>query len=130
VLESGTTPRVGAISSRRTFEAIRRSSFRGRSGPLSVSFLQEDSWSRSEVAYAISRRVGNAVVRNRTRRRLRAIISELAPFLPTGAYVVRVGPEGPALDFNELKVTMRQALEKATRSARRSAPSQDGVAPR
>ncbi len=83
-----------------------------------MSFLQQDTWSRPEVAYAISRRVGNAVVRNRIRRRLRAIISELAPSFPTGAYVVRVGPDGPTLGFEELKVTMRQALEKATRPVR------------
>lgn len=32
----------------------------------------------SRVGYAVSRRVGGAVVRNRVKRRLRAIVSELA----------------------------------------------------
>ena len=78
------------------------------------------------MAYAINRQVGSAVVRNRLRRRLRAIMAEQAPSLPAGAYVVRTGPGGPSLGFDELKVAMSQALEKATSGrARRSPPSGD-----
>ena len=105
---------VGPIRSRRTFEALRHTPFRGRSGPCSVSFLQQSAWSRTEVAYAINRQVGNAVVRNRLRRRMRAIMAEQAPSLPVGAYVVSTGPTGRTLGFDELKVAMSQALEKAT----------------
>jgi len=108
---------VGPIRSRQTFAALRHSSFRGRSGPLSVTYVQQNSWSGLQVAYAISRQVGNAVVRNRVRRRLRSIICEQAPSLPDGAYVVRTGRSGPSLRFDELKVAMSQALEKATRHA-------------
>ncbi len=77
------------------------------------------------MAYAINRRVGNAVVRNRLRRRLRAIRAEQASARPVGAYVVRTGPGGSQLGFDELKVAMSQALERATgRPAGRSpAPS-------
>jgi ribonuclease P protein component len=113
------TPRpdasVGALRSRRSFEAVRRGSFRGRSGPLTVSYLEQPTWSRPEVAYAINRRVGTAVVRNRLRRRLRAIVSDWAASLPTGAYVVHTGPQVARLDFDELKVAMSQALERATK---------------
>jgi ribonuclease P protein component len=104
---------AGPIRSRRTFEALRQGSSRGRSGPLAVSFLEQKAWSRPEVAYAINRKVGSAVVRNRLRRRLRAIVSEQAASLPVGAYVVRTGPGGSSLGFNELKVAMSQALERA-----------------
>jgi hypothetical protein len=45
---------------------------------------------------------------------MRAILAERAGELPIGAYLVRSGPDGPSLDFNELKVVMSQALEKAT----------------
>jgi ribonuclease P protein component len=110
----GRTVTIGPVRSRRTHEALRRSSSRGRSGPLTVAFVGDSSWSGAEVAYAINRRVGIAVVRNRLRRRLKAIMAEMAPSLPTGAYVVRTGPEGPSLGFEELKVAMSQALEKAT----------------
>ena len=85
---------TGTIRSRRSFEAVRHGASRGRSGPLTVSYLEQPSWSRLQVAYAINRQVGSAVVRNRLRRRLRAIVSEQAASLPIGAYVVRTGPDG------------------------------------
>jgi ribonuclease P protein component len=104
----------GSIRSRRTFEQLRRTGRRGRSGPLTVSYLPQPSWDRPEVGYAIGRRVGNAVVRNRLRRRLRAIVSEEAPNLPVGAYMVVASPGGPNLRYDELKVAMSQAVERAT----------------
>ena len=67
------------------------------------------------MAYAVNRNVGKAVQRNLLRRRMRAIVAERAADLPTGAYLVRSGPEGPALDFRELKVAMCRAMEKATK---------------
>jgi ribonuclease P protein component len=59
--------------------------------------------------------VGNAVVRNRLRRRLRAIVSEAVPNLPIGAYMVVASPGGPGLRYEELKVAMSRAVERATR---------------
>jgi ribonuclease P protein component len=81
---------------------------------VTVSYLERPDWQRSEVAYAVNRKVGNAVQRNLLRRRMRAILAEGATGLPIGAYLVRSGPEGPSLDFHELKVAMSQALERAT----------------
>ena len=109
-------PKVGLapIRSRHTFDALRRTRSRGRSGPLSVAFVPQTSWSGSEVAYAINRQVGNAVTRNLLRRRLRSILAGQAPTLPAGAYLVRTGREAPQLAFDELKVAMSQALERAT----------------
>jgi len=108
---------VVPIGSRRTFGDLRRPSGRGRHGPLSVSFVDRPDWDRCEVAYAVGRKVGNAVERNRLRRRMRAIVAERAADLSTGAYLVRSGPGGPALEFHELKVAMSRALEKATSGA-------------
>jgi ribonuclease P protein component len=80
------------------------------------------------VAYVINRQVGNAVTRNRLRRRLRSILAGQAPALPTGAYLVRTGPDAPKLAFDELKVAMTQALEQASRpTGDRSAAAGRGV---
>jgi ribonuclease P protein component len=82
-----------------------------------VSFVAQPGWDRSQVAYAVGRKVGNAVERNRLRRRMRAIVAARAAELPVGAYVVRSNEGGPALDFDELKVAMSRALDKATSRA-------------
>jgi ribonuclease P protein component len=79
-----------------------------------VSFVAHSDWDRTQVAYAVNRKVGNAVQRNRLRRRLRAIVAERSVDLPVGAYVVRSTIGGPALEFDELKVAMSQALDQAT----------------
>ena len=76
---------VGPIRSRRTFADLRRPSGRGRHGPVSVSFVDRPDWDRHEVAYAVNRKVGGAVTRNLLRRRMRAIVADRAPGLPTGA---------------------------------------------
>ena len=105
---------VGPVRSRETFADLRRSSSRGRSGPVTVSFVDRPEWDRPQVAYAVNRKVGNAVQRNLLRRRMRAIVSAQAEKLQVGAYIVRSSPDGRMLEFNELKVAMSQALEKAT----------------
>jgi ribonuclease P protein component len=115
-----------AARSRRTFEELRRTPYRGRSGPVAVSFVPKSSWSQFQVAYAIGRRVGNAVVRNRLKRQLRAIMAEQAPTARAGGYLVRIGPGGPQLGFDELKVAMSRAMEKAT--TQRSSDSPRGRA--
>ncbi len=75
--------------------------------------MEEKAWSKVEVAYVIGRRLGTAVTRNRLRRRLRAVMADAASSLPPGAYVVRAGPEAPELDFDELRMAMGRAMERA-----------------
>jgi ribonuclease P protein component len=106
--------RIGPVRRRRTFDRLRRSRYRGRSGPLSVTYVEQNPSSGREFAYAVGRPVGTAVARNRLRRRLRAIAADAAPALPAGAYLVGAGPEAARLGFEELKVTMWRALERAT----------------
>jgi ribonuclease P protein component len=113
---------VGPIRSRQTFADLRRPTGRGRSGPVAISFVERSDLDRPMVAFAVNRKVGNAVVRNLIRRRLRAIVTE-TPGLRAGAYLVRCDPTGPSLDFHELKVAMSQALEKATNRPRADDPS-------
>jgi ribonuclease P protein component len=64
------------------------------------------------VAYAVNRTVGGAVVRNRLKRRLRAIVAELARAgrLPGGAGLVGAGPAAADMTFEDLKASVAEAL--------------------
>ena len=70
------------------------------------------------IAWAVPRRVGTAVVRNRTRRRLRAVLLDAhrANPLPAGAYVFHVDPAAAALPSSALAAAMSELLG-ALRSA-------------
>ena len=66
---------VGRITRRAAFAELQRSRARGTSGPVRVSFVpaeDEDGGVFTQVAYAIGRNCGGAVVRNSLRRRTRA----------------------------------------------------------
>lgn len=104
--------RIDRIRSRQTFSALRRSGRRGRAGSISITYLKQPCWSRPQLAFAISRKVGNAVVRNRLRRQLRGLFVE-AGELPAGAYLVSTGPGAAGLRFSELRKLMIQALRAA-----------------
>jgi ribonuclease P protein component len=65
------------------------------------------------VAFAVGRPVGSAVVRNRLRRRLRALWRELleAPNPPpAGDYLILAAPPAAALGFAELRAHLGAAL--------------------
>jgi ribonuclease P protein component len=68
--------RVDRLRRRADFTAVLRAGRRARRGPLTVA-TRPNNWGRMRVGYAVGRRVGGAVVRNRVRRRLRALIDEL-----------------------------------------------------
>jgi ribonuclease P protein component len=66
-----------------------------------------------QVGYAIGRRCGSAVVRNRLRRRARAVIREEASSLPRGAYLVRLEPGAASQSAAEFRTDLSRALQRA-----------------
>lgn len=79
-------------------------------GPITVTWLPGDPAEGSRVAYAVGRRAGGAVVRNRIRRRLRAIIRELRAELRPGAYLFGASAAAASLSYVDMKATVCQAL--------------------
>jgi ribonuclease P protein component len=66
------------------------------------------------VAFAIPRRVGPAVVRNKIRRRLRAAMVDLdrrSPIRP-GAYLLIVHPQDPEPSYDVLRDALSDGLER------------------
>lgn len=69
------------------------------------------------VGFAVGRRVGPAVVRNRVRRRLRAVMRDLSdprrrPSFPSGDYLVRPRPAAAEAPFARLRRDAEGALER------------------
>lgn len=101
---------IWSVRDRASFEALRRSGRRVRRGPITVTWLEGDPAEPPRVAYAISRRAGGAVVRNRIRRRLRAIIREVGVQLRPGAYLFGATAAAASLPYGDLRATVCQAL--------------------
>lgn len=110
---------IWRVRDRATFEALRRQGRRVRRGPVTVVHVPaaqlptvgaRPSQERVSAAFAVSRKVGHAVVRNRLRRRLRSIVQDLdhragdgAPRLAPGAYLVTVRPDARDLSYDDLR---------------------------
>jgi ribonuclease P protein component len=73
-----------------------------RSGPIMVSWLPAATPHPPVLAFAISKKVGTAVVRNRLRRRLREI-ARSHPDLRGGTYLIRTAPGAAPLTFQALR---------------------------
>ena len=107
------TGTVWRLSEPKAFARLRTTRFRWRSGPLWMAWVPPtgpDADRPPRVAFAIGKRVGGAVVRNRLRRRLRAALSSTAAPLPAGDYLLGASPEAAALTFGELNVLVRELL--------------------
>jgi ribonuclease P protein component len=112
-------PVVGRIRKKATFRALARPDGRARRGPVSVDFCwMSEAPQLPVVAYAIGRRHGGAVVRNRLRRRLRAAVRAAAGDFVPGSYLLRTAPSASALGFDELRRSVgaaaRAAVDRAT----------------
>lgn len=92
-----------------TFAALRNSRHRGRSGPLWIVWAPVSGAAPPMLAFAIGRRVGGAVTRNRLRRQLRAAFCAADP--APGAYLLGVAPEAVGLSFDKLTELVHQALQ-------------------
>jgi ribonuclease P protein component len=80
------------------------------------------------VAFAVGRKVGSAAVRNRVRRRLRAVMADAArqQRLPIGAYLVSAAPEIVPMSFEEVRHSVFTALQRLEATA----PDGAGATPR
>lgn len=105
---------IRPVRDRRTFVALRTAGIRVRRGPLSVVFLPEEHADVTRVAFAITKRVGGAVERNRLRRRLRAILQDLArdpaERVPSGVLLISAGPQVGDRNPEELRNDVQRLL--------------------
>jgi ribonuclease P protein component len=111
---------VWRVRDRATFTAL-RSGRRGHAGPIRVTWVPEpDALRPPRVAFAVGRRLGSAVARNRVRRQLRAVVAELAPGLAPGAYLFayRCAPGVPFATLREHVAAAAAAAGASTTGGR------------
>ncbi len=118
---------IGPVRDRRTFVALRTMGIRVRRGPLALTFWDEGGEpDGTRVAYAITKRVGGAVERNRLRRRLRAVFADLASHeagsVPAGVLLISAGPEASGRDPEELRNDVKRLLAALDTRRRGEAP--------
>ena len=78
---------------------------------------REDGDPLMRIGYTVTKKIGNAVVRNRMKRRVRALARELLPESGVlGADHVLIGRTGGVeRDFAQLRAELRKALAKVAR---------------
>ena len=104
---------IGRIHTRSDFQRLRRDGRRVRIEPFWCTHLPDPSSNTAQVAFAINRAVGNAVTRNRLRRRLRAIMAELE--LQHGLYLIGCRPTASELTFDEMAAVLGKLPAKLSR---------------
>ncbi len=69
---------------------------------------------QTRAGFSISKKVGNAVIRNKIKRRIRSILESIGGSLRDGHILVFVGrPAAADCGFSQLKETVRRLLEQA-----------------
>jgi ribonuclease P protein component len=100
---------IWRVRDRGTFEALERSRPHVV-GPIALRRAAAGP-GPPRVAYAVGRRVGGAVARNRLRRRLRAAVRASADRLEPGtAYLFSAGPKAMTTTFQALERAVRELL--------------------
>jgi ribonuclease P protein component len=116
---------IDRLGDREAFRRLRSEGRRHRSGPLSVVVRIGPERTRPALAFAIPRRVGPAVTRNRLRRRLRELYRELDRdgLVAAGDHLVMVDPSASSCDFPTLAEHVRRLNERV----RDSVPGRTGM---
>jgi ribonuclease P protein component len=99
------------LTSRAQFVSVQRQG-RPQHHPLLVLRYAPNALDRTRFGFAVGRRVGKAVLRNRVKRRLREA-ARLTPVRPGWDVVVIARPAAAAADYRALRVALGELLRRA-----------------
>ncbi len=113
-------PRENRLRTPVDFRTAFRAGVKGTSGHALVHVAHTRESHAPRVGFVVSKAVGNAVVRNRVKRRARAWAAEQVKDLRTGdLLVVRALPASADADFPTLTASLDRALRTARRRLRK-----------
>jgi len=97
------------------FSLAIRTGRRAGSDTLVVHLARPDELGPPRIGFVVSRAVGNAVTRNRVKRRLRELVRVERERLPGGSLlVVRALPASAAASYGELRSDLTRCLSRVT----------------
>ena len=97
------------LGANRQFNYVYRRGKRASCKELSLLYVRSN---QKRVGFSVSKKVGVAVVRNRTKRRLRECVRPLLAQMRGGLYVFVARPSAAECSFQELDARVRQLVKK------------------
>ncbi|MGD9959866.1 ribonuclease P protein component [Nocardioides sp.] len=105
--------KANRLTSSEGYRRTTRSGSRAGSRTLVLHLLREEQEGHPEIGFVVSRAVGNAVIRNRVKRRLRHLTRERLSSLPGSCVlVVRALPPAGSADSTELGADLDRCLKR------------------
>ena len=106
-------PRSVRLTESESFRQAVRRGRRSGSRTLVLHWLSDNGLDSSQIGFVVSKAVGNAVVRNRVKRRLRHLTREHLTELPgRGVLVVRANPAAADVGHAELERDLVRGLAR------------------
>ena len=100
---------IWRIRERSAFTRLAREGRRTRAGVLWCTYIPDPAATPPRVAYALGRAIGPAVVRNRLRRQIRALLDTTS--LPPGWYLIRDQPAATRRSRDELVFDVQRLVD-------------------
>lgn len=101
--------RQNRLGQNRQFNYVYRRGKKASCKELSLLYVRNRE---KRIGFSVSKKVGVAVVRNRTKRRLRESVRPLLPQLKSGLYVFVARPSAAECSFQELESRVKYLLRK------------------
>ena len=108
-------PKTKRLTCTAEFERVRQRGSKFRGGLISLAVLCDNPGEKWRAGFITSRKVGNAVARNRVRRHLREIVRRHQNELIDGIWIVMIAsPRAASVASRELEAEWLRLAERAS----------------